>query len=343
MKFRKEKWMTGAALGLGLVLVMAGGCKKKESAPIRPYGVSRAGGEIVARVGEREISGRELAQSVNAYSQSLLQRGQKPPPDFEDSILNILIESELLYQTGLKMDIPDRESRAEEMYGEIAARFVSPQMMAEALSRDGMTPAGLRESLKRKVVIQTVLDEKVYSQVEVSEEEIEKYYQSHREELEEPERIKVRQIQLTFPRNATPEGKEALKEKALGLKKRIDGGEDLSALAREFSEAPDRETGGEMGFFIEGQLARLDPALEKAAWALKTGEVSEPVETRIGYHLIMVDERLPARIPSLEESREKIGAGIKGRKTPEILDRLIAEIKKEIPVEKLVSSGEKDE
>ena len=336
--------MTGVVLCLFLALGLASGCKKKKSAPIRSYGISRAGGEIVARVGDRRISGRELAQSVHAYSQSLLQRGQKPPPGFEDTILDILIESELLYQAGREMEIPDLESRTEEMYREIASRFASPRMLAEALSRDGMTPDALRESLRKKVVIEAFLQEKVYSRLQVSEEEIELYYRDHRREMEKPERIRIRQIQLTLPRAATADEKEEFKNRAEELKERIEEGDDFSELARQFSDSPEKQAGGDMGFFTEGQLARLDPALEKAAWSLKPGEVSEPIPTRIGYHLLELEERVPAGVAPLEECREEIAASIIREKTPEELDLLISEIKKEIPVEKLknLRQGEKE-
>jgi hypothetical protein len=81
----------------------------------------------------------------------------------------------------------------------------------------------------------------------------------------------------------------------------VDGGEDFAELARQYSEDPgSAPRGGDLGFFGRGQMAR---AFEDAAFSLETGQVSEPVRTRFGFHLIRVDER---RTPSIEEVRRDV-------------------------------------
>ena len=123
--------ITGTSL-LALVLTggLIAGCGKKSesSKPSAPPAIMST--RVIARVGEVEITEGDLARALNAYAQSLRQRGQQPPPGFKNSVLDILIESELLYQAGRKLEIPDLDKEVERMYKEISQRFPSEEVSA---------------------------------------------------------------------------------------------------------------------------------------------------------------------------------------------------------------------
>jgi parvulin-like peptidyl-prolyl isomerase len=70
---------------------------------------------------------------------------------------------------------------------------------------------------------------------------------------------------------------------ALELKKQIDGGADFAALAMKFSTCPSRKQGGDLGWFKHGMMVK---PFEKVAFELKVGQVSDPVKTEFGYHII---------------------------------------------------------
>ncbi len=145
--------------------------------------------------------------------------------------------------------------------------------------------------------------EKYNSFVKILIGDIEDYYNDHIDEYSTPEELHLRHILLRLPADAdaeTRKNKNTLLEK---LKDRIKEGEDFSQLARTFSDDPSKEKGGDLGYIKRGQLY---PEVEKAAFALKPGEISEIVSSSQGLHLLKVDDYRKANVDPLEEVKEKI-------------------------------------
>lgn len=340
MNAPKERGLFRVFLCLLLSIGLFWGCKERtpEAAPPREGlgALGASGSEVVARVGGTDITGAELSQTLQAYAQQLMMGGQKPPPDMEDSVLDMLIDNEILYQSGLKMDLHDVDKKVDDMVRDMEAQFPSKEVMDQMLTRAGMTTESLRTSLKKKAVVQAVVEKEIDPQAPVSEEEVKTFYEKNKKELEQPERVRAHHILLTFPKDATEVQKEEVKEKILALKKRLDAGEDFEAVARSDSSCPSKEKGGDLGFFSKG---RMVPAFEEAVWSLDKGAVSGPVETRFGYHLIRKDEKKAAGTPPLEEVRAGITEVIRQQKASDKLDRLLEKLKKDIKVEKLKGGG----
>ncbi|MEP2642589.1 peptidylprolyl isomerase [Roseobacter sp.] len=97
-------------------------------------------------------------------------------------------------------------------------------------------------------------------------------------------------------------------EEALAVKEGIDGGADFGATAREFSTGPSGPNGGQLGWFGIGMMV---PEFETATKALTTGEVSAPIQTQFGWHIIKLNEKRQANIPTLEDVREDLAAEIR--------------------------------
>lgn len=137
----------------------------------------------------------------------------------------------------------------------------------------------------------------------------EEVYRGSQESFRVPERIRVRHILL---RAATPELKQQRRSEAERILERIDRGEDFGRLARDLSEDP--ESADRSGALAAFSRDKMVPAFEEAAFALtKADPVSDIVETRFGLHIIMLDERLPARQRSFDEVKENIKMKLKLR------------------------------
>lgn len=112
--------------------------------------------------------------------------------------------------------------------------------------------------------------------------------------------VRARHILLTYPDGATPMQRDSVRALAGALRDRIAGGEDFGALAREFSRDPGSAAqGGDLGFFQRGQMVA---SFDSAAFALPTGQVSDPVESPFGIHVLRVDER---QVPDFGEVSEQ--------------------------------------
>jgi peptidyl-prolyl cis-trans isomerase C len=106
-------------------------------------------------------------------------------------------------------------------------------------------------------------------------------------------------------------------------------------LAKEFSECPSNIKGGDLGYFGRGKMVK---PFEDAAFALKTGEVSDIVETRFGYHLIKVVDKKPASVMGYEDVKDQVGQFLKKQKTGKELKGYIEELRKKAVIEKVSAS-----
>ncbi len=150
------------------------------------------------------------------------------------------------------------------------------------------TPAGSREGLE-------LAPESVKEFLDTHPEEIQAEYESRDDEFQQPERVVARHILFT--------GSDAL-EQARAARARLDAGEGFADLALELSQdEATRERAGLLGAFPRG---RMLPTFEEAAFAMEQGEISNPVETARGAHLILVEAKIPATSRSLEQAAPQL-------------------------------------
>jgi peptidyl-prolyl cis-trans isomerase C len=163
---------------------------------------------------------------------------------------------------------------------------------------------GQLEMINNNFLAFQYLQKEVISKIKVTEKEAKAYYDKNPDLFKTPEQVKARHILIQVPKEAPEEEKKKLKEKAEDVYKKVKAGEDFAKLAAETSDDPGSKTkGGELGFFSKGSMV---PAFEQAAFSLKVGEVSEPVETDFGYHVIKVDEKKEAVSEPFETIKEKV-------------------------------------
>jgi peptidyl-prolyl cis-trans isomerase C len=146
--------------------------------------------------------------------------------------------------------------------------------------------------------------------VEVRDEEVAAYYEAHRGELETPETVSLRQILVPTLNEARDVRRRLQKDPR-----------SFPVLARTVSRGPEASAGGVMGRFSRGQLP---PDLERAAFALAPGKISEPVQTPYGYHVLRLDEKQASRQPTLEESRNEIQSRLRAVKSDEKIQQFVA-------------------
>jgi len=140
--------------------------------------------------------------------------------------------------------------------------------------------------------------------ISVTDEEARSYYEMHPKEFVTPERIRASHIFLKVLPGASEESTLQVKKKAEALLARIKAGEDFSKVAA--AESEDRSTaskGGDLGFFSKNTL---NPELEKAAWQLEVGQVSDPIRTEQGYELVRVEEKKPETQLDFEVTKDSI-------------------------------------
>jgi parvulin-like peptidyl-prolyl isomerase len=130
------------------------------------------------------------------------------------------------------------------------------------------------------------------------------YYLSHRDEFHTDEEVRAAHILIAVPQGAPAEADARAKARADSLRAALVAGADFAEVAKAFSADPgSAPVGGDLGYFGRGRMVQ---AFEDAAFELPVGQVSEPVRSEFGYHLIRVIDKRPARTQPLEEARPAI-------------------------------------
>jgi peptidyl-prolyl cis-trans isomerase C len=182
-------------------------------------------------------------------------------------------------------------------------------LVLEARARGLLTGPGTAAEEQRAV--QKLLQEAI-PEVRVSDEEVAAYFREHPEEFQLDEEITLRQILVPTMNEARDVRRRLVKEP-----------NSFETLARSVSRSPEAPSGGLMGAFTRGQLP---PELEKAAFALAPGATSEIIGTSLGYHILRVEARQPARSAGLEEAQSRIRARLVRDKTDRQMRELVASL-----------------
>ena len=140
-------------------------------------------------------------------------------------------------------------------------------------------------------------------QVSVSQEKINDYYEQNPEKFKTPEKVEASHILIKLAEDAPEEAVKAAEKRALAVYEKASTGQDFASLAKEFSEGPSKESGGYLGTFEKKSMVK---PFADAAFALKAGEISPPVRTMFGWHIIKVTARFDASTQTLVQAAEKI-------------------------------------
>ena len=168
---------------------------------------------------------------------------------------------------------------------------------------------------KDQLTMQTLLAKKVSTDAKFSDEELRKYYEAHKEEFKKEREIQTRQIVV----KTEQEAKE--------IQGKVAKGEDFAELAKRYSLDPSaRANGGDIGYHPKGTLI---PEYEEAAFKLtKVGQVSQPVKTQLGFHIIKLEGVRPPTYVPFAEVKDFIRQKLMQEKQTETVQKYIEDLKK---------------
>src|SRR5258707_13809550 len=170
---------------------------------------------------------------------------------------------------------------------------------------------------KRKVQYVELDTAKIEAGVNVSREDLQAYYDQHRDDYRVPEQVNVSHILIKTPLpgpdgKVDPKGVEEARKKAEDVLKQLKAGGNFAELAKKYSEDPGSgKNGGSLGWIGKG---RTVPEFEKAAFSLAKGSTSDLVQSSYGFHIIRVDDKQAAHVKSLDEVKDQIEESIKQQK-----------------------------
>lgn len=264
------------------LLVAASGCQRKP----QTNGSSKA----VITVAGRVITADEYASALKRFmpqdSSSLSAEDIKA---LKGAFVSQLVEEALVLDEAQKYEVTvaDSEVASEMEWTRNASGEKSIE--TEINDRYGSVDAW-KEEIRKRLIVKKTIDRALAGKVDVADEQAAKYFREHRNEFGVQERVRARMIVL-----ATEDGARELRKKLTA--------ENFAGYAREASLSPERERGGDLGFFARGEMPQ---EFEDAVFKLRPREISPVVRTEYGYHIFLLEERRRAAKPSFNEVSGRI-------------------------------------
>ncbi len=198
----------------------------------------------------------------------------------------------------------------------IDIKLLSQEARRQKLDSDPEVAAKI-QSVMDRVLVSAYID-RIQKRIKISDKELENFYKKHKGEFKKPEQVKARHILVKT------------KKEAESILKELKKGKDFSLLAKEKSTCPSSKKGGDLGWFGHGQMV---PEFEKAAFALKKGEISGIVHTKYGYHIIKLDDRRKESQETFEEAKSKIKTELMREKVKQEIDNLLKTLREKEKIE----------
>ena len=281
--------------------------------------------EIITRVNNEIITRSEYIRSRDQLKQEIQQQdpanADRAFTEKQRDVLRDLIDQQLLLQKGKDLGITgDTEliKRLDEMRKQM--NLETMEDLEKAAEAQGASYEDFKQNLRNQIITQKVIGQEVGQHLAMSKDEVKKFYDQHRAEMEQPEQARLSEI-LIAPKlpakpapsaDAKPEPPSeadteaalaAAQAKAQDLLDQIHKGAKFEDLAKRYSDGPSAKDGGDLQSFKRGELSK---ELEDKVFALKAGEVTDVIRTKQGYVILQATEHQTAGIPTLKEVEPRI-------------------------------------
>ncbi|HUM11467.1 MAG TPA: peptidylprolyl isomerase [Myxococcaceae bacterium] len=278
----------------------------------------RAGPEL-ARV-DQEATGPDRAQKRAAALKRTL----------DTMIDEKLVDNEL---KELKVTIGDKEVDA--AVDEVKKSYnLTDDQLQQAVAREGYSMAEYREQMRKQIGRYKLISEKVRKNVKVSDADVKGEYDRMTRAEGEDYEVHVRHILIAVPRTASQAQADQARRKAAAVAVEArEPGVDFAQLAKKRSEGSSSSDGGDLGFFKRGTMV---PEFERVAFNLKTGEVSEPVRTQFGWHVLKLEEIRKLGMKPLAEVRPEIEERLRRQQAERLTSQYMETLRNGAVVEKKI-------
>jgi len=289
-------------------------------------------------VNDRIITLSDYNKALASIPQEVQQDCQSAPsgctPEQQQSriaeekkdLLRNMIDQQLLIERAKDMGI-DVETDLVKRLDQVRKQdnFATMAEFQKAVEQSGLAWEDYKEQMREQLLQQKVINQEVGSKVDIGNEEVRKYYDAHKSDFVRPEEVDLSEIFLKTT-GKTPEQIAVIKKKADELYKRIQNGEDFAALAKEYSQGPAKDDGGELGEYQRGQLAK---PLEDAVFKLDKGSITNVIQTQTGFILLKVNQHYDAGLQPLDKVENDITNRLYAKKMEPALREYLQQMREE--------------
>lgn len=305
---------TLAALGLALGLSIA----PLAGAAVQPLD------RVIAVVNDDAIMAGELDRRVEQVRRQMSARGvtMPDPQALREQVLSRMVLEQIQLQMAERANLSVSDSELNQAVQRVAANNdMTLEQFADRLEAEGMSYPAVREQVRREILINQVQQRSVANQIDVSDREVEQYLQNAGADAGVEYRLA--HMLIAVPQAPTPQQAEAARAQIEELRASIVSGEaGFQEVAAAHSDGPQALEGGDLGWRSGAELPSI---FDEVVPDLAPGEVSEPIRSPSGYHLVTLLERRAGA--SAEQQREQVRRTLFQRRVNEALEGWVQEIR----------------
>lgn len=302
--------------------------------------------EIIARVNNNIITRADLRKAreqlyTEAQQQQDKTAAEQQAREHEKDLLRDLIDQQLLLQKAQDLGISaDTElvKRLDDLRKQMNAD--SMEDLEKAAQAQGISFEDFKQNIKNNILTQRVIGQEVGGHINVSNQEIQQYYDQHKAEMERPEQVRISEILISTQKpdavktdkgTALPEtpGADAVAQaqaKANQIYEMLQKGGHFDDLAKKYSNGPTASLGGDLEYFKRGTLSK---DLESKVFELQAGQYTQPIRTNQGFVILKVTEHQTAGVPPLKEVETQIQEQIYVTKMQPALREYLTKLREE--------------
>lgn len=341
MKSRNQSTLMAVAAGLCWIVPVTEAPVSAAPVANKPSVKSSGPVGVAAEVNSEQIliaDVNRMVESLKAAEPTLTgdsPQAKEAVANLRVQILNNLIEHRLMVQEARRLKITPPKAEVDKAFDEFKTRFPNEATFKQVMAKEGKTPDDLRRLISEGLLVFEV-GRQWGADVNVSDAEMAKFYRDNIADFALPEGINARHILFVVKPDATKADKDKVRARASEvLRQARVKGADFAKLAAEHSEDPgSKNEGGSVGWFTRD--TPFDPQFLDAAFKVPVGQVTEPVETQFGYHLIKIDEKKPAGTMPLDEAKRFIKPILLEQKQKQRMDEKTNALKAKAKIKKYI-------
>ena len=267
--------------------------------------------DIIARVNDQVIDRSDLLRQQTMLQQEA-QEGKIPSAELaqmQRDLLREMIDEQLLLSRGKELDL-NVDAEVVRQLDEIRKqnKLDSMEALEKAVRDSGISYEDWRTDLKNRLIRQGVIrDEVARKMSRPTPQEEQAFYDAHKQEFQQPEKVQLSEILIPTPENATDEQVAQAQAKAQEVAAKLKDGAKFADLARQYSGGQTADKGGDLGQFERGQLAKV---LEDQTFSLQPGQWTQPIRTRQGFVVLEVTGHTAGGVPPLKDVEEQVQEGM---------------------------------
>ncbi|MFC1839678.1 peptidylprolyl isomerase [Thermodesulfobacteriota bacterium] len=249
----------------------------------------------IALVNGTVITEDEYLRELDRYLDRLKSMGQSLDEmnmsEIKKAVIENIIGMILMYQKSREEGITVEKDKIDSELKNLKAQYPDEKSFQELLEQHNISEEIIKTQIVQGIAIQKFIKQQFIDQTSITDSEVKSFYDNNPDQFKRPETVKASHILIKLDPEADEDQRKTAKTTIEKIETQIKSGEDFASLAKQYSQGPSSEKGGDLGYFGRGDMVK---PFEDAAFALKPGDVSDIVETEFGYHLIKATDKQKA-------------------------------------------------